>query len=185
MSPAAACPAPPGVRRTAWAGIGLAALLAGCATALPPTQPTLFSGRIAVQVPDMPERGFSAGFELSGSARQGELLLTGPLGTTAARARWAPGQAELSSAQGDSRHASLDDLAQQALGQPVPIAALFDWLRGRPWPEAAALARADGEPGFAQLGWQVSLAGLADGRIDAERDAPPRVRVRIRLTPAD
>ena len=160
----------------------LVALASGCASVAPPTAGQLFSGRLAVSVTGQPERSFSAGFDLSGSARQGELLLTGPLGTTAARAHWAPGLAELSTNQGSTRHASLDALVEQALGQAIPMAALFDWLQGRPWPEAPAAALAEGQPGFEQLGWRVSLSRLNEGWLEATRDAPPSVQVRIRLT---
>ncbi len=161
-------------------------LMAGCAT--PPrlaASSDFFSGRLAVQIEGQPERGVAAGFDLSGSASRGELLLTGPLGTTAARAHWSPGEAVLISSGEQTRHDSLDALAQQALGQTVPIAALFDWLRGRPWPAATAAPRSDGIAGFDQLGWQVDLSRQTDGWIVARRLAPPVVTVRVKLTPQD
>lgn len=184
---------PPQAARQGWpvlrlAALGaacLASLAAGCASVAPTAAERLFSGRLAVSVTGQPERSFSAGFDLSGSALKGELLLTGPLGTTAARARWAPGLAELSSAQGNSHYASLDALAEQALGQAIPMGALFDWLQGRPWPDAPAVAFADGRPGFEQLGWQVGLSRLAQGWLEATRIASPVVQVRIRLTAQD
>jgi hypothetical protein len=37
------------------------------------------------------------------------------------------------------------------------------------------------ETGFVQLGWQVLLAQRADGLIEAHRQAPPEVHVRVRL----
>ena len=61
------------------------------------------------------------------------------------------------------------------------MAALFDWLRGRPWPDAASQLRGDGVPGFEQLGWQIDLARWAEGRVEARRVAPPVVTVRVRL----
>ena len=126
----------------------------------------------------------SAGFELSGSAPQGQLRLSGPLGTTLALARWAPGQAVLASAGSETRFADLDSLSAAALGEAVPMAALFDWLRGRPWAGAASQARGDGVPGFEQLGWQIDLARWSDGWVEARRAAPPAVTVRARLDPA-
>lgn len=139
------------------------------------------SGRLVLQVEGMPERSFAADFELRGSARQGELMLSGPLGATAARAQWAPGMARLVSLQGESSAPDLDTLAEQALGTALPIAALFDWLRGRPFAPAPTLPLDNGEPGFDQLGWQVSLTRLAERRIEVRRMAPPKVTVRLLL----
>ena len=161
-------------------------LLAGCATPQSPTgaPPEVLSGRLSVRIAGQTDRLIAAGFDLSGSAREGQLLLSGPLGTTAARARWSPGQAVLESGGQASHHADLDALATAALGEAIPIAALFDWLRGRAWAGAPATPRADGIAGFEQLGWQVSLARWADGWIEAVRTAVPVITVNARLEPA-
>jgi outer membrane lipoprotein LolB len=174
--------------RVVWA-LSMAAVtafgLAGCAT----TETVIgapgetLSGRLSVRVDGQPERAVNAGFELSGSATQGQLLLSGPLGTTAARARWSPGQAVLSSAGSETAYADLDALASAALGEGVPMAALFDWLRGHAWAGAPAVVRADGLPGFEQLGWQIDLARWAEGWVEARRTAAPAVTVRARLEP--
>ena len=171
-----------------WTAILAAAtLLASCASvALPAGEPgQTVSGRLSVRVADQPERGISADFELQGSARQGQLRLSGPLGTTLARAVWSPGQAVLASAGSETRFADLDSLSAAALGEAVPMAALFDWLRGRPWAGAAFQARDDGLPGFEQLGWQIDLARWSGGWVEARRAAPPAVTVRARLEPAE
>jgi outer membrane lipoprotein LolB len=166
--------------RAATAGALLAAAaLAGCATP-GPAGPVL-SGRLLVRVDGQPERGVSAGFELSGSAERGALALSGPLGTTAAQARWSPGQATLASAGSQTRYDDLDTLASAVLGEPVPIVALFDWLRGRAWPGAESHERTDGQPGFEQLGWRVSLARWAEGWVEAVRAAPPAITVRAKM----
>ncbi len=169
-----------------------ALLLAGCATVVGPVggpvgspvgsaQDTI-SGRLSVRVDGQPERSISASFELSGNASQGQLLLTGPLGATAARARWAPGLVLLARAGGaEERFPDLDALAQAALGETVPIAALFSWLRGRAWPGAVSTARVDGTAGFEQLGWQIDLGRWPDGAVQAERMAPPAITVRARV----
>ena len=136
-----------------------------------------------MRVESEPVRNFSAAFELSGTAEQGRLALTSPLGTTLAEARWSPTEAVLVHSNGTQPYADIDSLAEQALGERVPIAALFHWLRGRPWPAAPSLPF-DGEAGFTQIGWRVSLARLADGWVDARRDAAPVVTVRARLDPA-
>lgn len=169
---------PPLLRAAAWV-----ALLSGCASpALHPTGlgPPL-SGRLSVRVDADPVRVVSAGFELSGDARAGTLALTSPLGSTLARARWSGHEAVLTTPAGESRFASLDDLATQALGERLPMAALFDWLRGRPWTGAASAALGGGESGFEQLGWRVSLARFGEGWLDAHREAAPAVTLRARL----
>jgi outer membrane lipoprotein LolB len=155
--------------------------LAACATRGPATDSPLTSGRLSLRVEAEAGRSaqsLSAGFELQGDGGQGELRLLSPLGTQLASARWAPGLAELRTPEGVARFESLDELSQRALGERLPLAALPDWLAGRPWPGAPYLAQADG---FEQLGWQVGLARLAEGAIDARREAPPAVSLRVRL----
>jgi outer membrane lipoprotein LolB len=156
-----------------------AAVLAGCAT--PGPSETVLSGRLLVRVEGQPERSVSAGFELSGTPERGALALNGPLGTTAAQARWSPGQAMLASGGSETRYHNLDSLASAALGEPVPIVALFDWLRGRAWPGAESRTRTDGAPGFEQLGWVVSLARWSEGWVEAVRAAPPTITVRAKM----
>lgn len=160
-----------------------AGLVAGCATA-PPADPSAasISGRLAVQVPQPVDsnaepRSMSAAFELRGDARLGELNLSGPLGNTLAQARWHDGEAELLTNDGTRKFASLDEMSQQMLGEPLPLAALIDWLRGRPWPAAPSYAN---DAGFQQLGWQIDLRRYAEGALVAER-AAPATTVRVRL----
>lgn len=154
--------------------------LAGCATRPPVSSETL-SGRIAIRVEGQDERSLSAGFELAGHAAQGHLTLTTPLGTTAAQATWEPGQAWLLAEGRRTGYASLDDLAAAALGEPIPIVALFHWLRGRPWPGAPSQPRDDAIAGFVQLGWHIDVSRIDDGWLEARRPAPPAVLVRARL----
>jgi outer membrane lipoprotein LolB len=175
----------PRLRTRLGLALATAALLSACAT--PPRatdQAPPLEGRLAVRVAGQPERDLSASFELAGSAERGTLLLSGPLGAAAASASWSPEGAQLRSGNGDERFTSLDSLAERALGEAFPIAALFDWLRGRPWPGATSQARDDGIPGFVQLGWQVDLGRLAEGWIEARRTQAPVVTVRVKLTPA-
>ena len=111
--------------------------------------------------------------DLSGEVRtrpgdNGSLLLTGPLGTTAARLQWAPGVATLV-ADGETRQFdSLAALAQQATGAELPVRALFDWLNGQ----------ATEVPG-----WTVDLSRLEQGRLQAARaeGVLPAVDLRIVL----
>ena len=164
--------------------IAAAALLSACAT--PPPVSTdggpVTSGRLSLRVEAFAERpalGLTAAFELQGRAESGELRLLSPLGGLLVAARWAPGRAWLDTPAGRQAFASLDDLSLQALGEVLPLAALPDWLAGRPWPGAAHQA---GSSGFEQLGWRVDLARRAEGWVLAQRDAPPpAVVLRVRL----
>jgi outer membrane lipoprotein LolB len=173
-------------------GFGLALVvatglgLAGCAV-VPPMPPaadasSVLSGRMSVRVgasATAAARSVSAGFELQGDADSGSLNLSTPLGTLMAQARWSPGTVTLITPQGQSSWRDLDALTQEVLGESIPVPALFDWLRGRPWPGADSAA---GEPGsFSQLGWQVNVAEFSRGAVEATRSAPPAVTVRVRL----
>jgi len=159
------------------------AALGGCANLQRPHADgaQILSGRLSVRVDSEPVRALSAAFELSGNARDGALALTSPLGSTLAQARWRPDDVVLETPGSKTRYPDLDTLAEQALGERVPLAALFDWLRGRPWPGAASGALAGGEAGFSQLGWRVGLARYAEGWVEARRDAEPVVTLRARL----
>lgn len=165
----------------------LALALAACTT--PPRDPdgASVSGRLSVKVDawqDQPARSVSAGFDLNGSPQQGQLSLTSPLGTVVARAEWSATGVKLTSSDGETRYDSLDTLTRDMLGESLPVAALFDWLRGRPWPGAPAEPRTGaGEAGFVQLGWSVQLERLGEGWVVAQRVAPPQVTVRARVEP--
>ncbi len=127
-------------------------------------------------------RTLSAGFELRGDADRGSLNLATPFGTVLAQARWSPQQVLLVTPQGQTPYADLPALTRELLGEALPVAALFDWLRGRPWPGADSLAtQPPEEPGFAQLGWQVTLARFDEGFIEARRSEPPVVTVRAQI----
>jgi outer membrane lipoprotein LolB len=161
------------------ASLLLAALLTACATR--PAAPDYLNGRLALRVEaheGQASRSFAAPFELQGDANAGQFSLLTPLGTTAARAAWRPGQALLSNEAGQTSYPDLDSLAADMLGQALPMAALLDWLRGRPWPGAPHHPT---DAGFEQLGWQINTRAKSDGHIEARRDTPPVVTVRIRL----
>ena len=160
----------------------VALALAACATPpRPPGAPEPLAGRLLVRTDGPPSRSVSASFELTGTPAEGTLVLSGPLGATAAQARWARGEATLKSGDKETRYPDLDSLAEEALGERIPIAALFDWLRGRPWRGAPSMPRSDGAPGFEQLGWRINLARVAERWVEAERAAPPAVLVRAKL----
>jgi outer membrane lipoprotein LolB len=146
-------------------------LLAGCATPpkppLPGTEAGPWSGRLALQVEDRQNQSFAAAFELSGNAQAGKLALSSPLGGTLAVLSWAPGSATLQN-NGQTRHFdSVDALVTHATGSAIPVAALFDWLRGANTPVA---------------GWKADLSQLGQGRLHAERlDPPPHADLRVIL----
>ena len=165
-----------------------ALVMTACASVPRDAQPVVadtLSGRLAVRVEaseGAAARSENAVFELHGNAQAGQLNLSTPLGSVLAQARWAPGTVVLATPQGERRFADLDSLTQEVLGESVPVAALFDWLRGRPWPDAASTGRvAPAEPGFSQLGWWVSLARFDDGLVVAKRESAPVVTVRAKL----
>ncbi|HET9977842.1 MAG TPA: lipoprotein insertase outer membrane protein LolB [Burkholderiaceae bacterium] len=165
-------------------GVGL---LASCATTAP-RAPSEIAGRLALRIepPDAPARAFAADFDLRGDAERGQLRLAGPLGATLAEARWQPGRAELTRPDAaPEAFDTLDALALALLGEAVPLAALPDWLRGRPWTGARSVARSGG---FDQLDWSIDLAQLADGVIVATRARTPKLAaltVRVRLDRGD
>ena len=158
---------------------------AGCATAPPGPPPDSLSGRMTLRIEATdasPLRSLSAAVELAGDADRGRFDLNSPLGTTLARARWEPGQVWLSTPQGESQYSDLAALTREMLGEELPVVALFDWLRGRPWPGAASTpALLSSDTGFQQLGWSVSLANFAEAWVTARREQAPAVTVRVKL----
>jgi outer membrane lipoprotein LolB len=163
--------------------LGCAAALAACAGLAPAPPLPQVSGRLSLQVAahdGEPARGVNAAFDLVGDARAGELRLSTPFGPQLASARWSPGEATLRTADGETRHADLASLARQALGEPLPLQALPDWLQGRAWAGAPSAPVAGG---FEQLGWTLDLARWAEGFVVARRGAPPPVTLRVRVDP--
>lgn len=162
--------------------MSFALLLGGCATRAPDIAGMPWtSGRMSVRVEaagGQPARSASSSFDLRGDASRGELRLTSPLGTLVAEAQWSPGRARLTTAEGEQQFGDLEELSRRALGEALPLQAWPDWLAGRPWPGAPSQPLPEG---FAQLGWRITLTRLADGAIDAVRDAAPAVTVRVRL----
>lgn len=148
----------------------LIASLTGCAT--PPAsapQDNFWSGRLALRIDTEPPQSLSAAFELRGHADEGELALMTPLGQTVALARWSAAGATLQQGEQQMPYASMDELTQQLTGATLPLAALFQWLRGQP---------------VTAPGWSVDLGEPGAGRILAQRQSPlPRAELRLRLQP--
>jgi outer membrane lipoprotein LolB len=164
-----------------------AVLLSACASLPRPTDRPAgdsFSGRMAVRTDaatDDGARSMTAAFELSGRPEAGTLDLASPLGTILGRAHWAPGRVELVTPQGRVSYPTLEALTREVLGESLPVAALFDWLKGHPWPGAPSASRATPARGFEQLGWSVDLGEFDAAVLTAIRLAPPAVTVRVKL----
>lgn len=150
-------------------GVFLAALffMAGCA--LPAktndTDQPSWRGRLSLRIESDQVQSFAAGFELTGNAQAGELVLSTPLGSTLATLNWTA-QTAVMRANGEVRHfESLDALLIQATGTAIPVATLFLWLSG----EDAATT-----------GWQADLSQLSQGRLVARRTDPaPAAELRL------
>jgi outer membrane lipoprotein LolB len=145
----------------------------------------VLSGRLTVKIDGTDgasPRSVSAAFDLQGNPQAGRLNLSTPLGSVMAQARWNPSAVVLITPQGERSFMDLDGLTREVLGESLPVAALFDWLRGRPWPGAPSTATlAPTEPGFEQLGWVVSLAHFDEAWIAARRERAPVVTVRAKV----
>jgi outer membrane lipoprotein LolB len=173
-----------------WRGAVLAAVVCGLSACSVIPKPTVgeapsevLSGRMTVRIDAVATNAasaVSAAFELSGNAERGGLDLNTPLGTTLARARWEPGSVTVNTPQGSSTHADLNAMTRALLGEDLPVAALFDWLRGRAWPGAPVTSSSSAAE-FAQLGWDVNLTQFSDSWVSARRVQIPAVTVRIKL----
>jgi outer membrane lipoprotein LolB len=171
----------------------LVVILSACAVAPPAAvsaRSDILSGRMTVRTDAVSTNSasaepplasaLSAAFELSGNAERGGLDLNTPLGTTLARARWEPGIVTVNTPQGATTYPDLDAMTRALLGEDLPVAALFDWLRGRPWAGAPVTSgRSAAE--FAQLGWDVNLTQFSDSWVSARRAQKPAVTVRLKL----
>ena len=160
--------------------------MSACATRQPvPTRPgqQTHSGRMSVRIAagrGQGERAVTLLFELRGQPQAGAIEFGTPLGSIVAQARWSPSEVVLTTPQGEQAFADLDSLSRETLGEVLPLAALFDWLQGRPWPEAASKAEA-GSQAFDQLGWRVDVSELGQARLSAQRAQAPAVQVRVLL----
>jgi outer membrane lipoprotein LolB len=104
-----------------------------------------------------PPQALSADFELEGNAQDGSLVFTTPLGSTVARLRWSTTDATLQTTGDPTHFATLSALTQHTTGIEIPIASLFEWLRGRD---------------IDTPGWEADLHDAALGRISARKLGP-------------
>jgi len=155
------------------ASIWLLVLLAACATPTPSRSVAQapsdkqWQGRLSVTVQSDPPRNMSAGFSLDGDARQGELNLFSPLGTTLATLQWNPATTQWLQGSQQRRYDSMAHLTEETTGAALPMDAMFDWLQGK---------------ATASPGWQADLSALNQGTLIARRLSPePLVVLRIKL----
>jgi outer membrane lipoprotein LolB len=163
-------------RIATWTAVTLGLLLQACST--PPRQTTTapstgegtqaeWQGRLSVQVQSEPPTSMSAGFLLRGDARNGELDLYSPLGTTLGALQWSPKSVQLNQSGSRQYFASMAELTEKTTGAALPIDALFQWLQGTHTPVD---------------GWIADLSRASQGTVSARRSMPlPEVTLRIQL----
>lgn len=152
-------------------------MLAGCATPSRSAKPLHaeqvnvpeWQGRISVQVQGDNPTSMSASFLLRGDAKNGELDLYSPLGTTLGALQWTPLLVQLSNGGKHQYFNSIAELTENTTGAALPVEAIFGWLQGR---------------NLHATGWQADLSTASQGTITARRTSPtPEVMLRIRLDP--
>lgn len=167
------------------------AVMAGCATPVPVGSDSAFqrTGRFSVTVKSFAgvQDAVQGGFVWQDSGSTLTLDLANPLGSTLARISVRDGMAVLTHSNGTQEYArNADGLAEVALGSPVPVSGLRDWLRGQT--DTAAVQdlekEADGRPAsFTQDGWRVRLSrydGLGPTLLQMNRrDARGDISVRL------
>ncbi|MCJ9712911.1 lipoprotein insertase outer membrane protein LolB [Bordetella hinzii] len=148
------------------------------------------AGRFAITATEVDGRqqAVQGGFSWQDNGRDYVLDLTSPLGSTEARVQGGPGSALLTRTNGTRLQAAdPDTLAEDALGSPVPVSGLRDWLRGRlaSQPEARSVQRDDAGrlTRFEQGGWSAQLSRYDNAGpqlLMLERQEPGR-RIVVRL----
>jgi len=132
------------------------------------------SGRMSLRMTrlrDGVSDGGTVSFELSGTEHRGRLSLQSAVGTLVANAQWDARGAQVTTPQGTTAAANLDEVSRQLLGaQALPLAALMSWLQGQPWPGAEVRLVSGG---FEQLGWHVRLTSWHESVVTAHRPPPP------------
>lgn len=171
-------------------------LMAGCAAPdqISSDSDTAFqrTGRFAVTVKSFSgtQDAVQGGFAWQDTGSALTLDLANPLGSTLARITVRDGMATLTHSDGTKEYArDADGLAEKALGSPVPVSGLRDWLRGEMGTapvEAVEKEDATGQLShFIQDGWRVRLSRydalgptvLQMNRRDAQRDISVRLAV--------
>ncbi len=166
-----------GEGRSLWLFAALAWLLGGCASVPAPlgvSEETqlwqqrqadlarldhwLITGRIGIQ---SAETGWHATLHWRQAGRDFNIVLNAPLGQGSAQLQGNSAGVELSLSDGQRLHAAdPDSLLDRALGTPVPVSALYYWVRGLPLPARPAGFELDGQGRLLwleQAGWRVDF----------------------------
>lgn len=174
------------------------ALLAGCATPPPSSNRVAaysetieLSGRISVNYQkEGNSESLSGKFNWQQSAQRTSVSLASPLGQTIAVIEVTPGVARLTQAGQPPREAAdIDALTAQALGWPLPVSGLRDWLQGHAVSLDGSRFRASPQHNsvITRDGWRVHFISWQDEtallpqpkRIDAERVSEVALRIVI------
>ncbi|QEI09569.1 outer membrane lipoprotein LolB [Pigmentiphaga aceris] len=150
-------------------------------------------GRFALRVqrPMEEPEAIQGGFAWQDDGRKLVLDLANPLGTTLARVESGPDGAMLRESNGrETFAADPDGLAARALGSPIPVAGLRDWLRGRvadaPRGQVSARDEKSRATAFEQDGWDVRVSQYDDTgpvRLHMTRAEPGRtIDLRLVIT---
>lgn len=181
------------LRRSAAACIVL--LAAGCATVTPPDASTDItsavvrsyndaidlSGRLSIRYEqDRREQSVHGSFTWNQSARHIVLSLLSPLGQTLATIDIKPGIAVLTqSGKAPLMAADVDVLTEQALGWPLPVSGLRDWLQGfgrsADGKAFVAQASADTKRFTTHDGWSLSYGEWQNGAARTAQNRPKRI----------
>ncbi|NYT65486.1 outer membrane lipoprotein LolB [Alcaligenaceae bacterium] len=151
-----------------WLIVSMCVMLVACATPqkmAPLSSDKLFErvGRFAlsVQHANGKQDAVQGGFAWQDTGQQLKLDLANPLGSTLARVLVMANSAVLTRSNGSQQVASDPDaLVELALGSPIPVSGLRDWLQGRAG--AGAVDQQLDDQGrvlsFVQSGWRVRLS---------------------------
>lgn len=136
-----------------------------------------------------PARGMSFGFFFQGQVERGSLSLMTPLGSQVAQVEWTPTSATLRrigpGGGEDIRRGSIEELAEAALGEALPLQTLVHWMQARPDPSLPYQPQPQAGT-FEQRGWLIDTRERAQGRILATRQGQPGLRdarIQVRLDP--
>lgn len=154
--------------------------------------PIQLQGQVAVKLGawgEAPARGVSFGFFYQGRVDEGVISLMTPLGSQVAQINWTPTSATLKRVgpvgSEELSAGSVEELAETALGEALPLRTLTHWMQGQPDPgHPHALNSTSGT--FMQLGWMVDASQHEQGRIVATRQGQPGLRdarILVRLDP--
>jgi len=162
------------------------------AAAIASTTPVELQGQMGIKLgawQTEPARGMSFGFFFQGQVERGSLSLMTPLGSQVAQVEWTPTSAILRrigpTGGEDLRKGSIEDLAEAALGEALPLQTLVHWMQGRPDPSLPHHPTTEANT-FEQRGWLIDTRERAQGRILATRQGQPGLRdarIQVRLDP--